>query len=37
MLTVPTLDVANFIAVAGAVLIASAVFWGVRKALALLG
>lgn len=37
MLTVPTLDTGNFIAVAGAVLVASAVFWGVRKALALLG
>lgn len=37
MLTVPVLDTSNFIAVAGAVLVASAVFWGVRKALALLG
>lgn len=37
MLTVPTLDTANYLAVAAAVLVASAIFWGVRKALALLG
>jgi hypothetical protein len=37
MLTVPTFDTANFLAVAGAVLVASAVFWAVRKAIALVG
>ena len=37
MLVVPALDTANFVAVAGAVLVASAVFWAIRKALALLG
>lgn len=36
MLTVPTIDTANFLAVAGAVLVASAVFWGIKKAMGLL-
>ena len=35
MLTVPVIDTANFLAVAGAVLVASAVFWGIRKAMSL--
>lgn len=36
-LTVTPLDTSDFIAVAGAVLVAGAVFWGIRKALKLLG
>jgi hypothetical protein len=36
-LTVAALDVSDFIAVAGAVLVAGAVMWSVRKALRLIG
>lgn len=36
-LTVAPLDTSDFVAVAGAVLVAGAVFWAIRKALKLLG
>ena len=36
-LTVTPLDTSDFISVAGAVLVAGAVFWAIRKALKLLG
>ena len=35
-LTVPTFDTSDFVAVAGAVLVASVVMWGVKKGLSLI-
>ena len=36
VLTVPTLSTEDFVAVAGAVLVASAVMWGIKKGLGLI-